>query len=144
MKRFFAALMLASGLLVAGGAKAAFLGNFNADCNISNSANIVTGSVGDTFSVTTGLGLCSFSNGAGVVTGPASINGFGNVGTYTLAAQGTTAATWLQNGTGLTLTVTVSAPSAVPTLSKWSQLMLAFLLMSAMVYYRRRHPIKRP
>lgn len=38
----------------------------------------------------------------------------------------------------------VYASSTIPTLSERSLLILALLLMSAMVYYGRRHPIERP
>jgi len=133
VKRFVALLMLVSGLLVAGGANAGFLGNFPANCFQSNSTATVIGSVGDTFSVTSGASACGANfNPGGSVTGQRVISA-GTTQTYTIAAGGTITAEFLNGNIGLTLTIQQpAAPTAqaVPSLSEWAQLMLGLMVIS--------------
>jgi len=129
VKPSIVAFLLMSGLLVAGGANAAFLGNFTANCLVSNSTATVIGRVGDTFSVTAGGGyVCgAYFNPGGSVT-PPGVFFAGTTQTYTIAAGRTITAAFLNGDRGLTLTIQQPA-AAVPTLSEWAQLMLALMVI---------------
>ena len=148
MKRFVAALLLMSGLLVAGGANSAELGPLTYDCENNvlpsgpNSQISVSGNIGDTYTINAvGPGFpgpCSGPNYtvSNVVTnsaGPLTNNGPINSMTFTLAASGTTVATLVSGATGsLALSFSVAGaptPSAVPSLSEWTQLMLALMVI---------------
>ena len=151
MKRFVAALMLAGGLLVAGGAKAVGLGNSNFDCFAGPNgtpANVV-GNIGDTYTVTSTVGFGTPCTGpsytvAGVVTNnPATLLRAPSVITFTLAAAGSTQVT-LTNGANIgsiVLTFNVNgtaAPTPIPSLSEWAQLMLALITIMLVVWHFHR------
>ena len=148
MKRFVALLMLAGGLLVAGGANAAVIPGSTFDCTAGNAdAHTITGNVGDTYTVTESPGVQGNCTGptytvAGVVTNnPATLQSRGQI-TFTLAAPGTTVAR-LTNQGGITqdvLTFIVNGPTAqaVPSLSEWSQMLLGLMVLSMIGWQWRK------
>ncbi len=142
VKPSIVAFLLMSGLLDAGGANAAFLGNFTANCLVSNSTATVIGRVGDTFSVTPGGGyVCgAYFNPGGSVTPPGVIFA-GTTQTYTIAAGGTITAAFLNGDRGLTLTIQQPAAptaAAVPTLSECTQLLLALMVLTMIGWHFHR------
>ena len=157
--RFISALILAGGLLVAGGANSAELGPLTYNCEVNalpsapNSQISVSGNIGDTYTINAvGPGFpgpCSGPNYtvSNVVTnsaGPLTNNGPINSMTFTLAASGTTVATLVSSITGsLALTFSVAgAPTptaqAVPSLSEWAQLMLGLMVMMLIGWHFHR------
>ena len=139
MKRFVALLMLAGGLLAAGGANAAVIPGSSFDCAAGlPDAHTIIGNVGDTYTVTEAPGVGGNCTGptytvAGVVTNnPATLQSRGQI-TFTLAAPGTTVATltmqFSPNQDVLTFIVNGPTAQAVPSLSEWAQLMLALMVM---------------
>jgi len=141
VRSLLSVFLLLGGLLVAGGANAGFLGNFPANCFQSNSTATVIGSVGDTFSVTSGASACGTNfNPGGSVTGQSVIFA-GTTQTYTIAAGGTITAQFLNGNIGLTLTIQQpAAPTAqaVPSLSEWAQLMLVLMVISILGWQWRK------
>jgi hypothetical protein len=145
MKRFVAALFMLSGLMVAGGAKAANLGNFNANCSSGGqTTNAVSGNVGDTFIITSTSGFCTRLSGSPVVVSGSSGVNFGTPETYELVALGTAVVGYFGvgnppvNGLALTVTVTAPAPQAVPTLSEWTQMLLGLLVITMIGWHFHR------
>ena len=143
MKRFVAVLMMAGGLLVAGGANAANVATITTtNCGFGTySQTTVNGSVGDTFTITSTASGCSFFTSS-------------NTNVLTVANNGNTVinvpllVTLVGSGTAIldfgfpAITVTVAAPAptaqAVPSLSEWAQLMLGLMVISMLGWQWRK------
>ena len=140
MKRFLAMLMLAGGLLVAGGANAADIPSTGTLNCLANTTVSAAGAPGDAL-VINNFGSCAgfvaTSNTAAVVGGPVTINNGaqGGLSISSSAAPGLYASaitiTNVTTTVQVDLTVTGSAPTAqaVPSLSEWAQLMLGLMVM---------------
>ena len=143
VKRFVALFLLLSGLLVAGGANAANLGNITTTgCLNGYSQTTISGSVGDTFTVTNNSGgLCSpfSSSNTNVLTLSSSSLSNGQSTTVNLVGVGT--ATFDFGGLSFLaphITVTVTAPAAIPTLSEWTLMLLGLMVMATLGWYWNR------
>jgi hypothetical protein len=148
VKRFVAVLMLAAGLVVAGGAKAAVIPGSTFDCTFGAAdAHTITGNVGDTYTVTESPGFFGNCTGptytvAGVVTNnPATLQRNSQI-TFTLAAPGTTVATLTKqfspNQDVLTFIVNGPTAKAIPSLSEWAQLLLGLMVLTMIGWHFHR------
>ena len=144
MKRFVAMLMLAGGLLMAGGANAANVATITTnDCSnsASYSQTTVNGSVGDTFTINANGNCQSFtSSNTNVLTVANGGNLQANVPLlFTLVGNGT--ATVIFFGVPrITVTVTAPAPTAqaIPTLSEWTLMLLGLMVISMIGWHFHR------
>ena len=138
MNRFVAVLMLAGGLLVAGGAIAADIPTSGILSCLANTTVSAQGVPGDPLIIQNVFSCANFvatSNNPAVTGGPVTINQgsmpgltispTANPGLYASVITITDGNTTVL--VDLTITGAAPAPAAVPTLSEWSQMLLALM-----------------
>lgn len=138
MKRFVAALMLAGSLMVAGGANAT-----NYSVTYTTGAGFTPSTVylnqNDTITITNNnvAGGIFFGSNSDFNPTAQGINGSGATGIFTLVVATNASITQGSN----TLNVLIGSPptpSAVPSLSEWTQLLLALMVMTVIGWHFHR------
>jgi hypothetical protein len=125
-------LMLAGGLLVAGGANAAVLQTVTNTAAGGCSVTSLSGNVGDTFTFINNLNNGLGTGGGSGAISPSTIPASATTNPVTLITPGTVDVYCGFSTPGDILTITIAAapaPAAVPTLSEWAQLMLALMVI---------------
>jgi hypothetical protein len=131
--------MVVGGLLLAGGANAADLGNFPVDCSQATSLTLpLTAVTGDTFTVSP-LGTCYiavFAGSSGIAPNSGSFSS-PTVFQLTQAQYVYLQLFNVPNSAFTWFSITVNAPASIPSLSEWAQLMLALMVMTALAWHFR-------